>query len=65
MNQDDMRFIVSRSTLERRSEKRRAPPYLTEEGMVLVDRRVMQDRRGASLPADTENMETDAELAYG
>lgn len=45
--------------LKRRQGRRMAaddvlPPFLTEEGLVLIDRRSHQDRR-KSLPTDTSN----------
>jgi len=45
MNQDDMSFVVSRKADDRRSGRQLAPPYMTEEGMVLFDRRAGEDRR--------------------
>ncbi|HEY8025776.1 MAG TPA: hypothetical protein VIF60_14500 [Burkholderiaceae bacterium] len=45
MNQNDMSFVVSRKTQDRRSGRQLAPPYMTEEGMVLFDRRAGEDRR--------------------
>ena len=38
-------FRVFRASSERRTEKISSPPYLTEEGMTLVDQRVKDDRR--------------------
>jgi hypothetical protein len=48
MNQPDMSFIVPRASQDRRSGDRLPPPYLTEEGMVLIDRRSPEDRRAAA-----------------
>ena len=47
-------FIVNRSNEERRSAIRRMPPYLTAEGLVLIDRRETNDRRAtvANAPAN-------------
>ena len=38
-------FIVRRDSRDRRSTSYSAPPYFTEEGMVMVDRREGRDRR--------------------
>ncbi|MBI1892132.1 MAG: hypothetical protein HYS18_15915 [Burkholderiales bacterium] len=38
-------FFVARSTADRRAGDRIEPPYFTEEGIVMVDRRESQDRR--------------------
>ena len=46
----DTKFIVPRFG-ERRSSVRSAPPYLTEEGFVMVDRREGSDRRKPSQQA--------------
>ncbi len=45
MMQDDIGFVVQRARQDRRNGERREPPYLTDEGMVLVDRRSHEDRR--------------------
>lgn len=39
-------FFVDRRLPERRQERQLKPPFLTEEGFVLVDRRGSEDRRG-------------------
>ena len=39
------RFYVQRTGMDRRSSQSGQAPYLTEEGMVLVDRRENGDRR--------------------
>jgi len=49
MKHVNMNYIVPRNNHDRRSGERLAPPYLTEEGMVLFDRRSDEDRRVASL----------------
>ncbi len=38
-------FTVSRGSSDRRMATVLSPPYLTEEGLTLVDRRVRKDRR--------------------
>lgn len=38
-------FMVARSGTDRRKAGRGAPPYLTEDGLVLVDRRESGERR--------------------
>lgn len=38
-------FTVSRGSADRRMAAVLSPPYLTEEGLTLVDRRVRKDRR--------------------
>jgi hypothetical protein len=40
-----MYILVERSQCDRRTPVSSAPPYLTEEGMVLVDRRESLERR--------------------
>lgn len=45
MNQNDISFVVSRNVEDRRSGRQSVPPYMTEEGMVLFDRRAGEDRR--------------------
>ena len=64
MNQDHMHFIVHRDVADRRSSDNRfEPPYLTEEGMVLIDRRAKNDRRAASRPTVTNNIGTIGDVA--
>lgn len=41
----DTRIIIPRSGQDRRGSGDRPPPYLTEEGMVMFDRREGRDRR--------------------
>ena len=45
MDQNDISFVVSRKVEDRRSGRLLVPPYMTEEGMVLFDRRDGDDRR--------------------
>jgi hypothetical protein len=45
MMQDDIGFVVQRARQDRRNGELREPPYMTSEGMVLVDRRSHEDRR--------------------
>jgi len=60
----DVGFVVERSREDRRVAPHAAPPYLTEEGFVLVDRREGGERRGsrnaddsgASVPAVTPDL---------
>jgi hypothetical protein len=49
MSQDTLEssYIVQRNKVERRATVCSHPPYLTEEGMVLVDRRENHDRRSS------------------
>ncbi len=39
-------FLANRSIGDRRNRNLDAPPYLTGEGMVLIERRSGSDRRG-------------------
>ncbi|MEC5218893.1 hypothetical protein RCH09_003868 [Actimicrobium sp. GrIS 1.19] len=41
-------FMVTRSRTERRGAVRQTLPYVTEEGLVLLDRRGASDRRHAN-----------------
>lgn len=45
MNQDKFTVKVDRDVFDRRAGHHIAPPYLTEEGFVLVDRRTSPERR--------------------
>jgi len=45
MNQDKFTVKVDRDVFDRRGGHHIAPPYLTEEGFVLVDRRTLPERR--------------------
>lgn len=45
MNQDDMNIKVDRDVFDRRSGHHLPPPYLTDEGFVLIDRRASPERR--------------------
>ena len=45
MMQDDIGIVVRRTGEDRRNGELREPPYLTDEGMVLFDRRSHEDRR--------------------
>lgn len=49
----DVSFMVERSQEDRRVSKHMAPPYLTEEGFILYDRREGGERRGSRQPAET------------
>ncbi|MBV8665937.1 MAG: hypothetical protein JO269_05565 [Burkholderiaceae bacterium] len=40
-------FMLNRSASDRRNAAFSEPPYMTEEGLVLIDRRDQVDRRGA------------------
>ncbi|QAU34072.1 hypothetical protein [Janthinobacterium sp. 17J80-10] len=48
----DVSFVVERSSEDRRVAQHMAPPYLTDEGFILYDRREGGERRGCSQPAD-------------
>lgn len=41
-------LVVPRGREDRRKARNAAPPYLTEEGLVLVDRREGRDRRAVA-----------------
>jgi hypothetical protein len=45
-------FLVTRSRTERRAAARQTLPYVTEEGLVLLDRRGTADRRHANQGAN-------------
>jgi hypothetical protein len=45
MKQDDINLKVDRDIFDRRSGHHLVPPYLTEEGFVLIDRRASPERR--------------------
>ncbi len=45
MNQDKLTVKVDRDVFDRRDGHQNAPPYLTDEGFVLIDRRATPDRR--------------------
>ena len=45
MNQDNLTVKVDRDLFDRRNGHHIAPPYLTDEGFVLVDRRTSPERR--------------------
>jgi hypothetical protein len=57
MNQDGINFIVQRTNEDRRNERRMAPPYLTDEGMVLFDRRGTGDRRTGIMQSLLDGMD--------
>lgn len=42
-------FVIDRDREERRASKRNDLPYMTEEGMVLIDRREPGDRRATAM----------------
>lgn len=42
----DLKIVVPRSRDDRRINDVRPPPYISSEGLVLVDRREIADRRG-------------------
>lgn len=51
-------FIMSRGMQDRRDPLAKHPPYMTEEGFVMVDRRVQGERRaGIRLPQPQNNLE--------
>jgi hypothetical protein len=45
MNQGKFTVKVDRDVFDRRAGHHPAPPYLTEEGFVLIDRRTSPERR--------------------
>jgi len=44
MCQDNTKFFIRRAASDRRKERQIAPPYLSMEGMVLIDRRITTRR---------------------
>lgn len=48
-------FVIERSREERRTAPHAAPPYLTEDGFVLYDRREGGDRRGSQKAVDSRD----------
>lgn len=51
MDQDYPKFIAHRNNFDRRSGTESVLPYMTDEGMVLIDRREAPDRRTGSQQA--------------
>lgn len=47
-------LVVPRAREDRRKTRSFAPPYLTEEGLVLVDRREGRDRRAVTVAPQPE-----------
>jgi len=45
MNQENFTIKVDRDVFDRRAGHHLVPPYLTDEGFVLVDRRTSPERR--------------------
>ncbi len=59
MNREELDMRVARDFFDRRCSHHLPPPYLTDEGFVLIDRRASPDRResaqrGATATRDTE-----------
>ena len=52
--QQDNSYFVPRNAEERRVEPAGSPPYFTDEGMVLVDRREARERRGTGKAESSE-----------
>lgn len=55
-------LLVQRNKDDRRVASRVAPPYLTEEGIVMIDRREGNDRRGAPIEKEHATQEKDLVL---
>jgi hypothetical protein len=55
MDLQESRFMVERKREERRVAPFKAPPYVTEEGLVLYDRREGRERRQRSEQAEAAN----------
>jgi hypothetical protein len=47
-NTAEVKLKFKRGPSRRQNQNRGEPPYITEEGLVLVDRRSEKDRRGNS-----------------
>ncbi|HEX8957686.1 MAG TPA: hypothetical protein VF798_15505 [Burkholderiaceae bacterium] len=50
MKENGIAFVVQRAGKDRRSGELLEPPYMTDEGMVLFDRRSHEDRRNGIMP---------------
>jgi len=58
MNQDYLNLRVDRDVFDRRNGHHLTPPYLTDEGFVLIDRRASPDRRGDTRQGVVVNLES-------
>jgi hypothetical protein len=58
MRQDSMELRVNRDVFDRRDGHHVAPPYLTDEGFVLIDRRTAPERRADVRQGVVVNMDS-------
>ena len=58
MNEGEMNIKVDRDGFDRRNGHHLPPPYLTDEGFVLIDRRASPDRRVDAHQGIVVNMES-------
>lgn len=58
MNQDDLKLRVDRDVFDRRTGRHLPPPYLTDEGFVLIDRRALPDRRADTRQGVVVNLDS-------
>jgi len=58
MRQDNVELRVNRDVFDRRDGHHMPPPYLTDEGFVLIDRRAAPERRAELRQGVVINMES-------
>ena len=58
MNDGEMNIKVDRDGFDRRNGHHLQPPYLTDEGFVLIDRRASPDRRADARQSIVINMDS-------
>lgn len=58
VNQDDTNFKLDRDIFDRRSGHHLPPPYLTDEGFVLIDRRATPERRADARQGVVVNLDS-------
>jgi hypothetical protein len=65
MQQDNMKLTVNRDVFDRRDGHHVAPPYLTDEGFVLIDRRAAPERRADARQGVVINMDSTIKAVRG
>lgn len=65
MNSEELDFRVSRDVFDRRNNRHLPPPYLTDEGFVLIDRRASLDRREDARQSVVVNMDSEIKAVRG
>jgi hypothetical protein len=59
MNREELDIRVARDFFDRRCSQHLPPPYLTDEGFVLIDRRASPDRRESTRQSAVADLDSE------